>query len=116
MATLDVWIVKPSHRRATVPEDPDKLQLQPLGPLEEVKSILARHFHEITWTDPFAGIVDGDGWMAEISIHVGEPIEDLTLRIHGRRHGPEHALDTVRTLCSDSGWQAVDLEAWQFVV
>jgi hypothetical protein len=47
MATLEVWIVRSSRRRATVPEDLDKLELQPLGPLEEVKSTLAKHFGEI---------------------------------------------------------------------
>src|SRR5258708_25656635 len=102
MVTREVWIVRPSHRRATVPEDLDKLELQPLGPLDAVKSTLARHFRDITWMDPWAGVVDGDGWMAEISIHVGQPIQDLTLRIHGRTHGPERALDTVQRLCSES--------------
>jgi hypothetical protein len=65
--------------------------------------------------DPWAGVADGDGWMVEISIHVGEPIEDLTLRIHGRVRGPEHALSTVQGLCSESAWRAIDLAAWEFV-
>ena len=110
-----VWVIKPSDLGPSMPLSSDDLRLQPLGTLEEVQEALSTVLGEVTWLDPWAAIVDGDGWMAEISVRVGQPIQELTLQIHGRVREPEDAFDTVRILCAQTGWHAVDTEAWEIV-
>lgn len=111
----ELWLIKPSDLGYALPSSSAEMDLRPLGSPEEVKRALAK-LGEATWLDPWAAVVDGDGWMAEISLRVGSPIQELTLRIHGRGQPPEIAFDGVRAVCNENGWRAIDLEAWAVLV
>lgn len=113
--TREVWIVRTPHLSSIVPADVAQLDLQPLGPMDEVKAAIAGAFPKITWLDPWSAIVDGEGWMAEVNMRVGQPTPEATIRIHGRKREPEGAFDAIRHLCSQNGWRAVELGEWEFV-
>lgn len=115
VASREVWLVKSLHRHEVVPDDVGTLELQPLGSLDEVRAAVGRVFPEITWLDPWTAVVDGDGWMAEVSIRVGRPTQELTIRIHGRLNAPESALGFIKSLCADNGWRGIDLDRWEFI-
>ena len=115
MADLDLWLIKPSEPITRLPDSSADLRLEPLGSLMQLKERLGT-LGPSTWLDPWAGIIDGDGWMAEVSVRIGTPLQEVSLLLHRRGKELEPALRAIVALCSRHQWCVVDLEAWTIVV
>jgi hypothetical protein len=94
-----------------MPETVDSLDLQPLRAAEHVRRALDEALGAGLWTDPWGAVFEGEGWMAEVSLSVADPIRQVMLRISGSG-------DTwtgIKALCVKHGWRAVDIGEWAFV-
>lgn len=61
--------------------------------------------------DPWAGIVEGPGWTAEVSMSVANPIRQVMFRASG----DGDTWTGLRKLCEKRGWRALDVGEWAFV-
>jgi hypothetical protein len=94
-----------------MPSTVNALEPQPLGSLESVSGILRSIFPDAVWQAPWMAVADGEGWVAEIVIRLGDPIREVGLQVSGRGD----TLEPVRAICAATGWQAIDVDAWAFV-
>jgi hypothetical protein len=106
-------VVRPRHQPdgTDVPESLDALELLPLGSREEVHRAINNNLPEPLWPNPWVAITDGDGWMIEASLQVGDPVLQLMLRITGTGN----AMPVIAALCQATGWTAIDVAAWEFI-
>jgi hypothetical protein len=78
----------------------------PLGTDAEVRSALEKAFGPGTWQSPDQGVFDGPGFSVLARLGIFPVVENLGLETWG----PADATDSIKELCSATGWNAFDAE------
>jgi hypothetical protein len=80
----------------------------PLGTEAEVQSALENAFGPVTWQGPGQGVFDGPGFSVLAKLGIFPLVDTLGLETWG----PADATESIKALCSATGWHAFDAETW----
>lgn len=107
----DVSLYKFSRNYATLDEIPDNEQPSALGTRGEVQAAIAAVFPGTDWKDPVWGIFESAIGSIEFNVGQEDPVRSITLHVRAQ----DEIVDGILELCSQEGWQAIDLTSSTFL-
>jgi len=82
-----------------------------LGDSEEVREKLSASLPDIDWSEPSAGLLEGDGWTMEFNIRESEEVERIVLHIRGSGN----PIQSICRFCLENEWEALDCATGEFI-
>lgn len=108
----DVMVMKYEGRILCDVEEMDEAEQLPLGTNEEVREAVSKYLPGVEWSSPYWGNYAGGELEFELIISEDEePVEALTVSIHGRGD----AIQTLLQFSKPNGWSLFDCSTSEFI-